>query len=212
MPIISAHESDPEIQTFGMGWDDDFCHQSDEQPSYNPSSNTQIEMDAFGSYWDDDGLTFWPDDETQFIPDKTTETDTSPRTSRRPNKIRKGYGKDSKTRRPDPWDHYVYESPLSPSFCSLRRLGYKGISLDNVRKAGDMIEQLAEENGIELLPRNRVAHRRKPCAFHWFDQNWPSIARFYESTLLEILGDSEGVKKRGRKPKPKLEDSVTSNE
>jgi hypothetical protein len=139
----------------------------------------------------------------------------TPHLSRRGrNRIRKGEGKDSRTRRPSEWDNYQYESSESPAFCCLReQLGYEGISLLNLTRVADMIAFETKSRGIEISYRSRAARRRKPCAFHWLDENWASIEELFRLALREVLGDTSGVKPRGRKrkPRPQFEDLLSSN-
>jgi hypothetical protein len=215
MPNISVYECYLQMETTDLSWEEDFSPPSHKEGSINEVPNTHTQMDAFDGVYDEEDFFHWDTEPTWVDPSPTAKTDTSRRPSRRRNKIRKGSGRDSKTRRPDLWDFYNYQSPLSNAFCCLRRLGYNGISLVNIRKVSDIVQNNADENEIELTRRNRSAHRRKPCAFHWFDENWDSIALFYEAALKEVLGETTGVLKRGRKPKPKpipeTEDSLTSN-
>jgi hypothetical protein len=136
---------------------------------------------------------------------------TDPQRPYHPNKTPKGEGRDSKERNPDPWDNYRYEHGESPAFCLLQKLGYKGISLDNLCHVGNIVELEAERRALELEQRNRAAHRRKSCAFHWLDANWSHIRGIYESALNAVLGGGTGTKPRGRKPKVRSEGATCTN-
>jgi hypothetical protein len=118
----------------------------------------------------------------------------------RPNHVRKGAGKDSKAKAPDEWDNYDYRI-CSPAFNRVVRLGYKGIVLEALCEVLDKVEDQAREDGILLTPRNRAARRRKPCAFHWFDENWSLVEKIYTTTVREVLGETSGLKRRGRRKK-----------
>jgi hypothetical protein len=95
---------------------------------------------------------------------------------------------------PDPFDYYEYEFS-SQAFLTLRFRGYSGISFANLVRVAQTIETDATERHIRLTHRNLAAHRRQPCAFHWFDQNWFTIKEMYEYVLLTVLGPSEGVRR-----------------
>jgi hypothetical protein len=113
-----------------------------------------------------------------------------------PNRIPKGCGRDARANSPDPWDFYDYQK-VSPGFRCIRDLGYEGIVL---RSLWQVLKKV--EAGAELLThRNRAARRRKPCAFHWLDENWPVVKEIYKAAVQEVLGNTSGRKPRGRKPK-----------
>jgi hypothetical protein len=117
---------------------------------------------------------------------------------RGPNKIHKGEGGDSKRQAPDKYDGYPYER-CSKAFRLLLMMGYEGITTGALHEVGNLIEGIAEQRGIRLTHRNRAAHRRKPCAFHWFDENWPAIWDLYVATVRQLLGKTRGVKPKGRR-------------
>jgi hypothetical protein len=123
-----------------------------------------------------------------------------------PNKIRKGSGRDSKNKSPDKWDEWKYELN-SYAFLCLRQMGYEGIILGALYRVLEMVERDAKLAGIRgrLTPRNRAAHRRKPCAFHWLDENWFWIGESYKAAVRCVLGETSGVKPRGRRRKPRTE-------
>jgi hypothetical protein len=119
-----------------------------------------------------------------------------------PNRIPKGCGRDARANTPDKWDFYDYQK-VSPGFLCLRELGYQGIVLESLWKVLEKIEEGVAKRGIVqlLTHRNRAAHRRKPCAFHWLDENWCLVEEIYKAAVREVLGDTSGLKPRGRKPK-----------
>jgi hypothetical protein len=114
----------------------------------------------------------------------------------------KGKGRDSKTESPDRWDSYNYQAE-SIAFRGLQAIGYKGIVLRSLWKVMDKVHEGAMKRGIaELLThRNRITRRRKPCAFHWLDENWCLLEEIFKTAVHEVLGDTTGLKRRGR---PKL--------
>jgi hypothetical protein len=115
----------------------------------------------------------------------------------------KGKGPDSKTQSSDPWDSYNYWAE-SIAFRGLRSLGYEGIAIGPLRDVIDKVHEGAQKRGIaELLThRNRMGRRRKPCAFHWLDENWCLVEEIFKIAVQEVLGNTSGVKRRGR---PKLQ-------
>jgi hypothetical protein len=113
-----------------------------------------------------------------------------------PNRIRKGAGSDGKTYAPDAYDGYRFEQ-VSPAFHTLRLLGYAGITLMDLDRVSNIVNAEARKLGISLTVRNRAAHRRKPCVFHWLDVNWEHIRGFYINAVVMVLGRTSGVKKRG---------------
>jgi hypothetical protein len=122
-----------------------------------------------------------------------------PRIRRGPNITPKGKGKDSKTESPDRWDSYNYQAE-SIAFRGLQDIGYKGIAPGSLWKVMDKVHEGAMKRGIaELLTtRNRMARRRRPCAFHWFDENWCLVEEIFKTAVQEVLGNTSGVKPRGR--------------
>jgi hypothetical protein len=128
-------------------------------------------------------------------------------------RVRKGDGNDSKAKAPDKWDNYDYRLS-SPAFARVLCLGYKGIALGALCTVLDRVEDQAREDGISLTPRNRAARRRKPCAFHWFDENWSLVEDTYTIAVREVLGETSGIKRRGRRRKiagQQFSDFLTSN-
>jgi hypothetical protein len=127
------------------------------------------------------------------------------RIHRGPNNTPKGKGRDSKRKSPDPRDSFNYEEN-SISFRCLGTIGYKGIALGPLGKVMDKVHEGAVKRGIaeRLTHRNRMARRRKPCAFHWLDENWRFVEEIFKTAVQEVLGDTSGLKRRGR---PKLLES-----
>jgi hypothetical protein len=122
------------------------------------------------------------------------------------NRIVKGFGEQSKDKYPDAFDSYRYDK-ASIAFHCLRCMGYHGISLHDICRVSGIIELRAAKSEICLTRRNRAAHRRKPCVFHWLDENFPRISALYILVVREVLGNTSGVKPRGRKKKVKLTSS-----
>jgi hypothetical protein len=119
--------------------------------------------------------------------------------SSRPNRLSKGTGSNSKSCAPDPYDNYPFERD-SLAWFRLRLLGYTGISLQDLARVQRFIQIEAGSRGIVLSPRNRAARRRKPCGFHWLDENMRAIGReLFRRALISVLGHTTGTKKRGPK-------------
>jgi hypothetical protein len=117
----------------------------------------------------------------------------------RPNRIRKGTGRNSKSKAPDPHDNYYFEMH-SLAWCRLRMLGYNGITLQDLVRVQQVLQIEAQSRGIVLSGRNRAAQRRKPCGFHWIDENMHLIGRqMFEGAVFSVLGWKVGTKKRGPK-------------
>jgi hypothetical protein len=117
---------------------------------------------------------------------------------RMPNRIRKGAGPHGKAHAPDKHDGYRFEEQ-SPAFFTLMQLGYHGISLLDIIRVCAIIETTLLQRNIRLTYRNRAARRRKPCAFHWIDENWPYARNIYPVALHMVLGSTSGSRKRGPK-------------
>jgi hypothetical protein len=119
-----------------------------------------------------------------------------------PNSTPKGEGKDSRKASPDPADFYNYQGE-SIAFRHLQALGYEGIIQGSLWKVMDKVQECAVKTGIamSLTRRNRMARRRKPCAFHWLDENWCLLEEIFKTAVQEVLGDTSGLNPRGR---PKL--------
>jgi hypothetical protein len=126
------------------------------------------------------------------------------------NRIRKGVAGEGKALSPNALDHDQYEFLLQ-AFLTLGLRGYPGISFADLVRVAQIIERDATERHIHLTHRNRAAHRRKPCAVHWFDQNWFTIKEMYEHALPTVLGPSEAVRLEPRKARVKRsKDALTS--
>jgi hypothetical protein len=198
----------PEMDPLDLNWDEyDLC--SDEDVSTSGGSPDPKEVATVADLSlslpsDEDASTACscPSGEQSSLGTGSPETSETPDLRRcGRNRIRKGEGRDSRTRRPDKGDNYRYESE-SPAFrCIREQLGYEGISLASLARVGDMISSEARTSGIEISYRSRAARRRKPCAFHWVDENWDSVEGIFRSAIREVLGDTTGVKKKGRKRK-----------
>jgi hypothetical protein len=130
------------------------------------------------------------------------EPDQNPLPRHGPNQVRKGYGRESRSNSPDKWDAYDFEV-LSPAYRCLRHIGYEGITTDALWKVLDIVERDAKRCGVtkKITRRNRAAHRRKPCAFHWLDENWIWVQGICEKAFRQVLGETSGVRQRGRKSK-----------
>jgi hypothetical protein len=83
-------------------------------------------------------------------------------------------------------------------------LGYEGITITGLRRVAGLIEGHAEQMGLMLTHRNRAAHRRKPCAFHWLDSNWCWIGGLFVMAVRMVLGETRGVRPKGRKKRTPL--------
>jgi hypothetical protein len=142
------------------------------------------------------------DDEANPRADPDPEPDNQ--TLHRRNSIPKGQGADSKREKPDPHDSYNYQEE-SPAFHCLQDLGYQGIVLGALWKVMDKVQDAAEEHEIAglLTHRNRTARRRKPCAFHWLDENWSYLEDIFKTAVQEVLRDTTGLKRRGRPKRAK---------
>jgi hypothetical protein len=101
-------------------------------------------------------------------------------------KMRKGDGPESKRNNPDPFDGYLYQA-RSPAFARIVRLGLREISLVTLIQLSNAIERELSNRKWRFTPRSRVVKRRKPNAFHWLDENWPTVGLIFDSKLLEIV-------------------------
>jgi hypothetical protein len=99
-----------------------------------------------------------------------------------PNQVKKGQGPESKFRHPDPHDDYNFPK-LSASYQRMAELGYATVTLTDLVRLCNQIERRLLEQGQQTTIRNRFAKRRKPNAFHWLDENWPSVRPIFESAV-----------------------------
>jgi hypothetical protein len=113
-------------------------------------------------------------------------------------RTKKGWGPESRARAPDPYDNYDFQR-FSNAYIRLRVMGYEFFTLADVVRIGNIVEDqlLAKEKPI--TERNRAAHRRKPNAFHWLDENWPNItAEMFNNAVIAVLGDPSYPRVRRR--------------
>jgi hypothetical protein len=104
--------------------------------------------------------------------------------------VKKGHGPESKKNAPDIHDSYDYEA-RSVAYGRVILFGYPGISLCDLVRIGNMIQNMSIARGLLLTPRNRAAKRRKPNAFHWIDENWKTITpMFYDQVVSLVLKNS----------------------
>jgi hypothetical protein len=66
----------------------------------------------------------------------------------------------------------------------LKALGRLEITLIAVVTLGHDLEERGRAEGQPLTFRNRWAKRRKPCAFHWLDENWKAIGDYFNEYVL----------------------------
>jgi hypothetical protein len=99
---------------------------------------------------------------------------------RHPNRVRKGEGSESRRLAPDLDDDYPYES-CSKAYIRLSELNLGYFSMVDVVRMSDAIEADLLCKGVRITPRNRMAKRRKPNAFHWLDKNWSAIAPVFNA-------------------------------
>jgi hypothetical protein len=119
------------------------------------------------------------------------------------NRIKKGTGPESKCGSPDKYDRYPFDT-CSIAYGRLRLLGFLEISIRDLILVGNIIENYLEDQGVRLSRRNRAAHRRKPNAFHWIDENWTRIpAGLYDNALFTVLSGGNPNQKQGRKTQSK---------
>jgi hypothetical protein len=94
----------------------------------------------------------------------------------------KGEGKEGRWLSPDAHDHYPFDR--GPAMLRLRALGRDGIRLVQVVALCNSLEERARTEGQSLTHRNRWAKRRKPCAFHWIDENWKDISSYFNQYVF----------------------------
>jgi hypothetical protein len=186
--LSNCFNSDDESTTPSWGIDHDFLVNSDDLMDQTSDIPTNDKMISFAN----------TSDEFNNMTSTNLENHISQNARRCPNRIRKGFGSDGKAFAPDQYDKYQFET-ISPAFLSLRLFGYDGITLSDLCRVSVIIQTQAREKGIVLTSRNRAACRRKPCIFHWLDENWNRIRDFYRNAVFTILGTTNGTRKRGPK-------------
>jgi hypothetical protein len=111
-------------------------------------------------------------------------------------RMKSGTGPESKRESPDPFDCYPFQT-YSISCARLRMLGFMSISVPDLVRVGNIIENFLEHHAIPLSPRNRAARRRKPNAFHWIDENWTRIPwLLFDRAITAVLTKTETRRKR----------------
>jgi hypothetical protein len=109
------------------------------------------------------------------------------RKSRHGNKVKKGDGCESKRLAPDPYDDYPF-TKASPAYQRLKFLNAEFLSFPGLLEIGSCIEKTLQLQNAPLALRNRAARRRKPNAFHWFDENWCFISlAMFDSLVIRSL-------------------------
>jgi hypothetical protein len=110
--------------------------------------------------------------------------------------IRKGYGTESKRFAPDPHDNYSFRTK-SLAFARIVHLGFQKVTLTEVVRICNLIENFMRFTNRRMTERNRAARRRTPCAFHWLDANLPLIGMlFFDNTVMSVMGGKAGKKRQ----------------
>jgi hypothetical protein len=95
--------------------------------------------------------------------------------------VRKGDGKEGKRLSPDPHDNYDFQG--GPAMHRLKTLGRDEIRLVRLVALCKDLEDRGRHEAQDLTFRNRWAKRRKPCAFHWIDENWKHVSDYFNQYL-----------------------------
>jgi hypothetical protein len=128
---------------------------------------------------------FSPDAAPVFRPDNALPapiSDPPAATPGRKCQTRKGEGKEGRLLSPDACDSYTFDH--GPAMSRLRALGRDPISLVQVVALCNKLEERGHLEGQNLTHRNRWSKRRKPCAFHWIDENWKDISNYFNQCVL----------------------------
>jgi hypothetical protein len=111
--------------------------------------------------------------------------------------VRKGCGAESKRCAPDPHDNYSFQTK-SLAFARIVHLGFQKVTLTELVRICNFIENFMRFTNCRMTDRNRPARRRTPCAFHWLDTNLPVIGmQLFDNAVISVIGGREKKKGQG---------------